>query len=92
MRDHSVHKASDLAQDERSDGERWLGRAVFSDETISVNACLCHAAPTGAEREALRRDIVAQALEIGSRGQDTPEDDVDALLQEALADIRGKRG
>jgi hypothetical protein len=92
MPDHSVHKASDLAQDERLLVERWLGRALSNDETISVNAYRSHAAPAGAEREALRREVVAQAREIGSRGEDTSEEDVDALLQEALADIRGKHG
>ena len=92
MPDHSVHKASDLAQDERLVVERWLGRALSNDETISVNAYRCHAAPDTAKREALWQDIIAQAREIGSRVQDTREEDVDALVEEALADIRGKRG
>ena len=92
MADHSVHKASDLAQDERLVVERWLGRALSNDETISVNAYRCHAAPDAAKREALWQDIIAQASEIGSRVQDTREEDVDALVEEALADIRGKRG
>ena len=71
MPDHSVHKASDLAQDERLVRRKVVGGALSNDETISVNAYRCHTAPTGAKREALRREIVAQALEIGSRGQDT---------------------
>jgi hypothetical protein len=92
MPEHSVHKASDLAQDERIVVERWLGRALSNDEIISVNAYRCHDAPTGTDREALRREILGQAREIGSRVQDTSEEDLDALVQEALADIRGKRG
>ena len=44
-----------------------------------------------AEREALRRDIIAQAREIGARGQDVSEDEADALVDEAFAEIRGRR-
>jgi hypothetical protein len=47
--------------------------------------------PAGAEREALRRNIIAQAREIGSRGQGVSEDEADALVDEALAEIRGRR-
>jgi hypothetical protein len=71
--------------------ERWLGRALFRDETVTLNAYRPHAAPTSAEREALRRNIIAQDREIGSRGQDVPEDEADALVDEAFAEIRGRR-
>jgi hypothetical protein len=47
--------------------------------------------PACAEREALRRDIIAQAREIGSRGQGVSEDGDDALVDEAFAEIRGRR-
>jgi hypothetical protein len=92
MPDHTVHKAGDLAHDERLLVERWLGRSLSNDETISVNAYWPHSAPKGDECEALRREIVAQAQEIGSRGQDATEDEVEALLDEALAAARAKRG
>jgi hypothetical protein len=91
MPNHSVHKASDLAPDERMFVERWLGRALFRDETVTLNAYRPHAAPAGAEREALRRRIVAQASEIGSRGPEVSEDEADALVDEAFAEIRGRR-
>ena len=92
MPDHSVHKAGDLARDERLLVERWLGRSLSNDETINVNAYRPHAAPTGDEREILRREILTQAREIGSRVQDASEKDVDALLDEAFAATRGKHG
>jgi hypothetical protein len=91
MPSHSVHKASDLAPDERMFVERWLGRALSKDETVTLNAYRPHAAPAGAEREALRRDIIAQAREIGSRSSDLSEDEADALGDEALAEVRGRR-
>jgi hypothetical protein len=46
----------------------------------------------GDERDALQRDIIAQAREIGSRAQGVTEQEVDALLDEALAETRGNRG
>ena len=92
MPDHSVHKAGDLARDERMLVERWLGRPLSNDETISVNAYRPHSAPTGDQREILRREIVTQAQEIGSRVHDADEKDVDALLDEAIAATRGRPG
>lgn len=91
MPNHSVHKATDLAGDERVIVERWLGRALSGDETVSVSAYRPHASPVGDERDALQRDIIAQAREIGSRAQGVTEQEVDALLDEALAETRGNR-
>ena len=91
MPNHSVHKASDLAPDERMFVERWLGRALFRDETVTLNAYRPPAAPAGPGRETLRRNIIAQAREIGSRGPDVSEDEADALVDEAFAEIRGRR-
>jgi hypothetical protein len=81
-----------LADDERLLLERWLGRALFNDETISLNAYRLHAAPTGDGREVLRREVVTQAHKIGSRVRDATEEEVDALLDEALAATRGRHG
>jgi hypothetical protein len=92
MPDHSVHRASDLPGDERLIVERWLGRALSNDETISINAYSPHAAPDIARRQGLRRDIVAQAGEIGSRAKDIADRELEDLLGEAFDDVRGWRG
>jgi hypothetical protein len=92
MPDHSVHKADELAPDDRLLVERWLGRPVSDDETISVNAYRPHAAPAGNESEVLWQEIMTQAREIGSRVPDANEDEVDALIDEAFAAARGGRG
>jgi len=47
-------------------------------------------APTGEEREILRREILTQAREIGSRVQDANKEDIDALVDEAIIAIRGE--
>ena len=91
MPDHSVHKAADLPRDERLLVERWLGRALSNDETISVNAYRPHPAPAGDRHATLWREIITQAQEIGSRVQDAKEEDVEALLDEAFAATRGRR-
>ena len=75
MPDYSVPKASDTRGD--------------ADETISLSAWHPHVPPPAGERERLRREIVAQARDIGSRvqegSQDIDETELTALLQEALA-------
>jgi hypothetical protein len=92
MPDYSIHRASDLAGDERQIVERWLGRALSNDETISINAYRPHAAPDSAKRQGLRRDIVAQAREIGSRADDIADQDLEDLLGEAFDAVRGRCG
>ncbi|MBI3666830.1 MAG: hypothetical protein HY236_11515 [Acidobacteria bacterium] len=89
MANSFVHRVSDLAPEERTLVERWLGRAVSQDETISLNAYKPHAAPVGPELESLRQEIVSQAREIGSR-QEIREEEADALVDEAFAEIRRK--
>jgi hypothetical protein len=92
MPDHSIHRATDLAGDERLIVERWLGRALSNDETISINAYRPHAAPDCARRRDLRRDIVAEAREIGARADDITDRELEDLLGEAFEDVRGQRG
>jgi hypothetical protein len=91
MSDSSVQKASDLADDERLIIERWLGRTLSSDETISISAYRPHTPPDPAKRETLRQSIIAQAREIGSRAEDIPDREIDVLLSEAFDDIRTRR-
>jgi hypothetical protein len=91
MPDYFVHKASDLADDERLVVERWLGRPLSDDETISINAYRPHAEPDVPKRQALRRSILEQAREIGSRAAEISNDEIEHLLGEALDDVRGHR-
>ncbi|HEX3745629.1 MAG TPA: hypothetical protein VHW09_16925 [Bryobacteraceae bacterium] len=91
MPDHTIHKASELNGDERVMVERWLGRTLASDETISVSAYRPHVPPDADLRQTLRRSIVAQAREIGSRAEDISDGEVEQLLDEAFDNIRGRR-
>jgi hypothetical protein len=70
--------------------ERWLGRAVSDEETVSLSVYQLHPAPVGPEREALRRQIVSQARAIGLRAPEIGDEEAGALVDEALAEIRRK--
>ena len=64
--------------------ERWR------DQTVTLNAYRLHAAAADAERDALRRNIIGQAREIGSRVPAVSDGEADALVDEAFAEIRGR--
>jgi hypothetical protein len=49
-----------------------------------------HPAPPSEEREIRWRAIVDQARGIGARVQDASEDEIDALIDEAFAAVRGR--
>ena len=91
MPDHSVQRVSDLASDERLIIERWLGRTLSSDETISISAYRPHTPPDPVRRETLRQSIIGQAREIGSRSGDISDQQIDNVLSEAFDDIRKRR-
>jgi len=92
MPDHSIQRASDLAGDERLIVERWLGRAISNEETISINAYRSHAGPDSLIQQRLRQDIVGQAREIGSRAGDVSDRELDEILGEAFDNARGLLG
>jgi hypothetical protein len=89
---YSIHKASELAREERVLVERWLGRPLSEDETVSLNAFRPHAAPGAPDRQGLCREILAHAGEIGSRAPGVTDEEAAALVQEALTAVRGGRG
>jgi len=83
-----VHKARELTLEERLIVERWLGRSLGEEETLSLNVYSPHPAPSEPERQALRQQIISQARQIGSRAPELGEEEADALLEEALREIR----
>lgn len=66
-------------------------RRLSDDETVSLNVYKSHPAPTCAERETLRREIISKAREIGRRAGEISDQETDALIDDAFADIRRKR-
>ena len=90
MSSNSVHKAADLVREERMLVERWLGRPLSDDETVSLSVYHPHSAPTGLEREALWQEILSEAREIGSRAQPLSETEAAGLIDEAVESSRRK--
>ncbi len=88
MPDFSVHRASELGADEKLLFERWLGRPLGADETISVNAWRPHTPPCGDRLETLRRDLLTQARAIGSRSPEMSAAEVDELIADAQVEVR----
>lgn len=88
MPDFSVHHASEPGAAEKLLFERWLGRPLGADETISVNAWRHHTAPCGDRLETLRRDLLAQARAIGSRAPEMAAAEMDELIDNARAEVR----
>lgn len=91
MANYSVNRAMDLGEDERAVLERWLGRPIAVDETISVNAWQPHPLPGQERRDILHREIIRQAREIGLRAPQAESDDTDDLLDEAFTSVRNAR-
>lgn len=91
MANYSVNRAMDLGEDERAVLERWLGRPIAVDETISVNAWQPHPLPGQERRDILHREIIRQAREIGLRAPQAESDDTDDLLNEAFTSVRNAR-
>jgi hypothetical protein len=89
MADFSVHNASELSSDERIFVERWLGRPLSADETISLNLYRPHFPPSPTQRKALHREIVTKARQIGERAGQITEQDADSLVDEAFEQVRG---
>ena len=85
----TVHRASELNTQERSVIERWLGRGLAENETISVHAFRPHEGPAGDRKEHLRKEILSQARKIGSRAGTVSESEVDQMIEEAISHVRG---
>ena len=89
MPNNSVHRVSDLALKERMLVERWLGRTLSEDETVSLTAYR----PTPRRPAANARIFGGTSCLRPARSAPAPkgitEEEVDALLDEAFTDIRG---
>ena len=90
MPDHSIRRASNLAGDERLIVERWLGRALSNDETISVNAYRPHPFPIAPDDKSCGGISWPRHVR-SARAEDIADREIKALVGEAFADVRGRR-
>ena len=82
-------QASELAPDERIVLERILGRPLDDSETISVTTSrVIKEAPVGEAREKAARELAESIREMHERVKDVPEEELYALIDEAVEYVR----
>jgi hypothetical protein len=88
MGDIAIHKADELPADARRVVERVLGRALESDEEVSIMALSPHNAPTGEARQHLARQLEDRIARTAEFVGDTPDSEQEAVIDEAVNHVR----
>ena len=91
MRSSVLHKASELSPEVRQAVETLLGRPLDPEEHVSVMAYLPQKAPTGGTRADLARRLEERMNKTAEKLKDVPEAELDALIEEAVDDVRHHR-
>jgi hypothetical protein len=84
----AIHKADELPADARRVVERVLGRALESDEEVSIMAFSPHNAPTGEARQRLARQLEDRIARTAESARDIPDSDQEAVIDEAVGHVR----
>ena len=88
MFNNALRKARDLSPSVRTALETLLGRPFEEEETISVQTYPTHEAPTGKQREESWRRLMDRIHRTAARVKDLPDEDLDALIDEATEYVR----
>ena len=91
LSDNALRKVRDLPQETRSAVELLLGRHLQEEETISIQAYPTHEAPEGLTREASWNKLLDRIDRTAARAAHVPEEEIDALIDEASAYVRRHR-
>ena len=91
MQNVSIHKASHLSEAAKAAVEQLLGRSIAADEEISVVAVPPRQVPPSADRTAVARKLEAFLNCRAAKTRDVPEEEIDAVLDEALHRVRHSR-
>ena len=94
MQKSAIHKARDLSPELRRAAEALLGQRLDEDETVTLRASkgyIIREAPSGEARQEAFRQLLAQMDKIAGRVKDAPQDELDALIDEAVAQVRSHR-
>jgi hypothetical protein len=84
----AIHKADELPADARRVVERVLGRALESDEEVSIMAFSPHNAPTGEARRHLARQLEDRIARTAESVRDIPDSEQEAVIDEAVEHVR----
>ncbi|MBI1354145.1 MAG: hypothetical protein GC160_07350 [Acidobacteria bacterium] len=87
-----IHNSRDLSAEERAVLERLLGRSLREGEAVGVQALRESPAPTGAERERAAEELRAAADALAMQiDPHASADELDSLIEEAIAAVRRER-
>lgn len=82
------HSASDLTVAEKTVLEKLVGRPLADDEVVNVRAFRARPAPVGRAKKEAARALKAQLDRMAERVKDVPPEELDAVLDEALKQVR----
>jgi hypothetical protein len=85
-----IHKASELRPETRTAVEAELGRSLQDAEEVSIMAFVAHDAPTGQARQELARQLEDRIARTAESVRDVPDDEQEAVINEALKHVRSK--
>ena len=86
-----VHNVKDLSADQRLAIESLLGRALRDEESLTIRpARVLKDASSGAERTRLFRQYLDHLDALAGRIKDVPEAEIDAAIDEAVQQSRGR--
>lgn len=91
MQNVSIHKAGHLPEAVKCAVEQLLGRSIAADEEISVVAVPPQQVPPPEGRAAVARKLEAFLNRRAAKVRDVPEEEIDAVVDEAVDHVRHSR-
>jgi len=91
MQKSAIHKARDLSPELRQAAEALLGQALEDNETVTLRASkgyIIKEAPTGKTREEAFQRLFDCMDKMADHAKDVPENELNALIDQALAETR----
>jgi hypothetical protein len=85
------YHVKDLSAQQRLAIESLLGRALHDEESLTIRPTrVIQDAPTGEERARLFRRYQNHLDQLADRVKDTPEEEIEAAIDEAICQVRRK--
>jgi hypothetical protein len=91
MQTISVRRANELGNAARNAVESLLGRKVADEEHVTVMAYPAEPAEGEPERKAAVRDLIDDLDSMAASASHVPDEEMDALIDEAIRHVRHRR-
>jgi hypothetical protein len=91
MSDIAIRNVRDLEEGVRGFLEAFLGRELAEEEQVTVMALSVRPAPSGEERKAAVAHLSASVKAMSERANEIPKQELEALIDEAVDHVRGRR-